>query len=146
VAGLPIPTFLGFLTTVTEAFLAYGAVYPAAYGALNPFYMAVTLSLFIVAPVIYAASYYYHKSKGMLLTLLFKEIPPEYPSNPASVMHALEARDSSPRVYVHPSGRDVESARLAFRGDTKRSLVSNFLLEHRVQPSLLIGCYTIYDE
>ena len=77
IVGVPILTVLGFLTAVTQAFLAYGAVWPSVYGPLNPFYMEVTLMLFVIPPIIYAASYYYHKRKGMSLTLLQKEIPPE---------------------------------------------------------------------
>ena len=78
VGGVPVIAILGGITLVVGAFVAVAAASPAYTGAsVNPYYIAALVGVFIAGLVIYTLSYYYHKSKGLDLTLRFREIPPE---------------------------------------------------------------------
>jgi amino acid transporter len=55
---------------------AYCATYPNTWGGNAIGYLYVVVS-FVLGAVIYAASKSYHKSKGVDITLAYKEIPPE---------------------------------------------------------------------
>ena len=76
-AGVPVITILGFLTAITSGFLAYSSIWPSIYGPVNPMFIAVALGLFVPAPIIYCIAYLYYKTRGMPLSLLHKEIPPD---------------------------------------------------------------------
>ena len=78
IGSIPIISLLGLGTFLTGAFVAIAAASPSFTGAqVNPFYLAAILLTFVVGLLIYVVSYYYHKSKGLDITLRFKEIPPE---------------------------------------------------------------------
>jgi amino acid transporter len=80
--GIPVITILGVAGLISSIFISYSSLSPAVTpppsGALirDLAYAIVPLTI-ISALIIYAVSYYYRRSKGMNLDLVFKEIPPE---------------------------------------------------------------------
>ena len=58
-------------------FLTYQYVTNAAQWSLNNLTVYFVVGTFILGAVLYAASYYYHKGKGVDISLAYKEIPPE---------------------------------------------------------------------
>lgn len=76
--GVPVIAILGVATLLTGLFVAYIAASPIFTGAaVNPLYLAGLAGVFISGLVIYEISAYYHKSKGIDLSLTFNQIPPE---------------------------------------------------------------------
>ena len=77
VAGVPIISILGILTVISAGFVTYAILTPAYSG---PFildnYLAI-VAVFVIPIVIYSASYYYYKSKGIPVEVAQREIPPE---------------------------------------------------------------------
>jgi len=77
-AGIPIVAILGVITLLTGIFVAYIAASPIFTGApVNPYYMAGMIGVFVVGLVIYEVSALYQKSKGIDISLRFKQVPPE---------------------------------------------------------------------
>jgi amino acid transporter len=77
VGGVPVIVVLGVLTVLSSLFIGYSVFLPQFSGPfiLDNFLLLVTV---LVAPLlIYAACYYYYKSKGIPISLAQKEIPPE---------------------------------------------------------------------
>lgn len=77
VAGIPLLSILGMIGAVLFAYLAYNSVTNPAIG---PFTAGAqeTIALVIVLPVIlYAASHFYNKSRGLDLGKVMAQIPPE---------------------------------------------------------------------
>jgi len=58
-------------------FLTYQYITNAAQWSLNSLTVYFVVGTFILGGVIYAASYYYHKARGVNISLAYKEIPPE---------------------------------------------------------------------
>jgi len=58
-------------------FLTYQYVANPVQWSLNNLTVYFVVGTFILGAVIYAASYYYHKGKGVNISLAYKEIPPE---------------------------------------------------------------------
>jgi amino acid transporter len=58
-------------------FLTYQYVTNAAQWSLNNLTVYFVVGTFLLGAIIYAASYYYHKGKGVNISLAYKEIPPE---------------------------------------------------------------------
>jgi len=78
IGGIPVISLLGLSTLLTGAFVAIVAASPSFTGAaINPVYLAFLVLTFVVGLVIYVISYYVQKSRGVDITLRFKEIPPE---------------------------------------------------------------------
>jgi basic amino acid/polyamine antiporter, APA family len=78
VGGVPVIAILGAITFVTGVFVACVAASPIFTGAaINPYYLIGLASVFISGLVIYEISVHYHKSKGLDLSIRFKQIPPE---------------------------------------------------------------------
>jgi APA family basic amino acid/polyamine antiporter len=78
IGGVPVITILGVVTFLTGIFVAYVAASPIITNVpINPFYILGLALVFIAGLALYYASYYYHKGKGLDLSLRFKEIPPE---------------------------------------------------------------------
>jgi amino acid transporter len=77
IGGKPVLSILGVLGAVLFAFLAYNSVTNPAIG---PFTYGAQLTIMIVMAipiVIYAASYYYNKSRGIDLGKVMGQLPPE---------------------------------------------------------------------
>ena len=67
----------GTLTAVVFAYLLYPfLVSPAVWGG-NPFAYGYVVASFIVGAVLYFVSKSYNKSRGIDVTLAYKQIPPE---------------------------------------------------------------------
>jgi len=58
-------------------FLTYQYVTNATQWSLNNLTVYFVVGTFLLGAIIYAASYYYHKGKGVDISLAYKEIPPE---------------------------------------------------------------------
>lgn len=77
IAGIPFLSIFGVVGAVLFAFLAYNSVTNPAIG---PFTSAAqeTIALVVVLPIIlYAASHFYNKSRGLDLGKVMAQIPPE---------------------------------------------------------------------
>lgn len=77
IGGVPVLSLLGVLGAVLFAYLAYNSTTNAAVG---PFALGAQLFVvgLIIAPVvIYAAAYYYNKSRGVDLRLVTGQLPPD---------------------------------------------------------------------
>lgn len=78
IGGVPVIVILGVITVLTAGFVGYSAASPAfTLSPVNPIYLLALVGVFIVGLVIYAISNSYNKSRGVSLSLRFKEIPPE---------------------------------------------------------------------
>jgi amino acid transporter len=67
----------GIANIFVFGFLTYQYVTNAAQWSLNNLTIYFVVGTFLLGAVIYAASYYYHKSRGVDISLAYKEIPPE---------------------------------------------------------------------
>ena len=67
----------GIANIAVFGFLTYQYVTNAAQWSLNNLTVYFVVGTFLLGAIIYAASYYYHKGKGVDISLAFKEIPPE---------------------------------------------------------------------
>lgn len=77
IGGLPILSIAGVAGGILALFVSYATILPAYTGIeLNPVYVASMLLIFLLAIVVYLISHYYHKSKGMPLDVISKELPP----------------------------------------------------------------------
>ncbi len=82
VGGFPIISIFGILTAIGFGYLGYIAFSNALYGngavgGINLFTDELVATIIAIGIIIYAVSYYYHKSRGMNIRLAFNEIPPE---------------------------------------------------------------------
>ena len=77
IGNLPVISLLGVLTVASALFVGYSVFLPQFSGpfVLDNFLAVVAV---VVAPIIiFIVSYFYHKSKGIPVELIQKEIPPE---------------------------------------------------------------------
>jgi len=75
--GVPVLGLLGVLGSVLFAYLAYNSVTNPAIG---PFTFGAQVTILIVTTIpilLYAASYYYNKRRGVDLSRVMAQIPPE---------------------------------------------------------------------
>jgi len=77
VAGVPIMTLSGIVMLIFSAFMVYAAYTAPALGGLNSMSLIFNVAVLLVALPIYAIAYFYNKSKGVDITLQFREVPPE---------------------------------------------------------------------
>ena len=77
VGSVPVVAVLAFASLLISIFMAYVGTIPAVVGEIVPEYVAFLVGLYILGFVIYYASYAYHKSKGIPLDMVFKQLPPE---------------------------------------------------------------------
>ena len=76
--GVPILAWAGIGSIIGEAVnLGVALLIPTVFGGLSVQSILACFASFPLAFVIYAISYYVHKSRGIDLSLVFKEIPPE---------------------------------------------------------------------
>jgi amino acid transporter len=77
IGGLPVIALVGFVAGALSLYVSIATTLPGYTGIpLNPVYVMSMLAIFVLAGVIYLVSYYYHKSKGMPLGVISKELPP----------------------------------------------------------------------
>jgi APA family basic amino acid/polyamine antiporter len=77
ILGVPIMTISGVVMLVFSAFMVYAAYSAPSLGGLNYVSLAFNVAVLLVAIPVYLITYYYHKGKGIDITLQFKEVPPE---------------------------------------------------------------------
>jgi len=77
VVGLPLISWLAIISAVLCAYIVYAGFQPAMVGAINPGYVILTFSVFILGFVIYGISALYRSRTGLPLALTFREVPPE---------------------------------------------------------------------
>jgi amino acid transporter len=76
-AGFPVISWTGVVSLVVIGYLSYNAFTNPAIGPSALSARLIILAIVAVSVIIYAISYYYHKAKGMDLSLLSRELPPE---------------------------------------------------------------------
>jgi amino acid transporter len=76
VAGIPLLTIIGFLTTISFAYIGYLAISNPLIVTLTNYGALVALGVIVGCVAIYYLSKRYHKSRGLDTDLAFKEIPP----------------------------------------------------------------------
>ena len=78
IGPLPVLTLAGVVAGVLCLWVSYSSMLPALTGMaeISPVYTASMLALFVIALVIFAISYAYHKAKGVPIDLVAKELPP----------------------------------------------------------------------
>jgi len=67
----------GIANIFVFGFLTYQYITNGTMWSLNNLTVYFVVGTFILGAVLYAGSYYYHKSKGVNISLAYKEIPPE---------------------------------------------------------------------
>ena len=77
IGGIPVISILGFVTAVVSVFISWAVLKPflegdAPWSGLWPVYVMAGVPV-----VIYVVAHYYHKSKGIPLSLQFSQVPPE---------------------------------------------------------------------
>jgi amino acid transporter len=79
IGGLPVVTVIGLITAVSFAYIGYVAYNnPVVTNpANNGFAIELLGSVIVVGLIVYFASKYYYKSRGINIALAFKDIPPE---------------------------------------------------------------------
>jgi amino acid transporter len=77
IIGVPLMTLSGLIMLIFSAFLVYAAYTAPALGGLNTISLAFNITVLLIALPIYFIAYRYNKSKGIDLTLQFKQVPPE---------------------------------------------------------------------
>jgi hypothetical protein len=77
VTGVPVLSILGVLGAILFGILGFNAVTNPAVGPFT-FYAQVAIVIVVVIPIIiFAASYFYNKSRGIDLSKVWAQIPPE---------------------------------------------------------------------
>ena len=78
IGNIPMVSIFGVITVILAFILGIISMLPAYTGApINPLYISLIPIVFIMAIVIYGISYAANKSRGIELSLIFKELPPE---------------------------------------------------------------------
>ena len=79
IGGLPLMTVIGLITAIAFAYIGFiGYQSPAVTNvAYAGFGFEVLAAVVVIGFIVYFASKYYYKSKGIDITLAFKDIPPE---------------------------------------------------------------------
>jgi hypothetical protein len=79
IGGLPLMTVVGFLTAISFAYIGYiGYSSPAVTNQTYALFgFEVLAAVVVIGFITYFASKSYYKSKGIDISLAFKDIPPE---------------------------------------------------------------------
>jgi amino acid transporter len=77
IGSVPVLSILGVGTLILSIWIGYASIAPAYVGTFNPVYLAFTFAIFGIGVIIYLGSWAYHRSKGIPLDLIFKQLPPE---------------------------------------------------------------------
>jgi hypothetical protein len=77
VGGVPVLSLLGMLGAILFGYLGYNSTINPAVG---PFMLGAQLfvvGLVIFGAIVYAASYFYNRSRGVDLRLVYSQLPPD---------------------------------------------------------------------
>jgi amino acid transporter len=78
IGGVPVITIIGIVGGFLSLFVSYSTTLPSYAGfAINPYYVATIVVVFVIALVVYLISYAVNKSRGLPVELIAKELPPE---------------------------------------------------------------------
>jgi basic amino acid/polyamine antiporter, APA family len=77
VGGIPVVAILGLLSVAFSVFIGYSLFTPSYSGSFVVTNFEVVIGVLVVPLIIYAISYAYRKSRGIDITLIQREIPPE---------------------------------------------------------------------
>lgn len=78
IAGIPVISIMGLLTTIVSIVTVYFTTVPSLTGAASAINLGTTCLVLAVVPfIVFYVSYYTRKSKGIAMDLQFKEIPPD---------------------------------------------------------------------
>ena len=77
IAGVPLVSIIGFITMVGFGYVGYIAYSNAAITTVNGNSVELLVAMIILGFVIYFASNWYHKRKGLDISMALREIPPE---------------------------------------------------------------------
>lgn len=79
IGGFPIISLVGLITAISFAYFGYiGLLSPAVVGVVSAnFDLEVVIAVIVIGFVVYFASKSYYKSKGVDISLAYKDIPPE---------------------------------------------------------------------
>ena len=77
VGGIPVVAILGLLSVAFSVFIGYSLFTPSYSGSFVTTNFEVVIGVLVVPLFIYVISYAYRKSKGVDITLIQREIPPE---------------------------------------------------------------------
>jgi len=76
IAGIPLITIIGILQLLTMGWFTYMFATNPAYGANGTMSVLGIVGVFLAGFVIYYASLFYHKQRGIDISLAFSELPP----------------------------------------------------------------------
>ena len=77
IGPVPLLSLTGVFSLAFIVMLQYYLLSNPLYGANVPSVVVPVAIIFVIGAIIYIPSYYYHKKKGLDLSLVFSEIPPE---------------------------------------------------------------------
>jgi amino acid transporter len=77
IAGIPVVSILGFLTLAVSLFTEWAVAQPFFEGDAEPSQYITVGGMAITPIVIYVIAHYYHKGKGIPLSVQFSQVPPE---------------------------------------------------------------------
>jgi amino acid transporter len=78
IGNVPLVSVFGIVSMVLAFALGVISLLPAYTGApINPLYISLIPAVFTMAIAIYGISYFANKSRGINLSMIFREIPPE---------------------------------------------------------------------
>jgi amino acid transporter len=77
IAGIPVISILGFVTLAVSLFTEWAVAQPFIKGEAEANQYLTVAGMVAVPIVIYAVAHFYHKSKGIPLSLQFSQVPPE---------------------------------------------------------------------
>ena len=78
VGGIPAISIIGLIGFLYLTYVLYGGLTnPSVFGPLSGASLGFMVGVLVFAVVLYYVSVAYHKTKGVDITLAFKEIPPE---------------------------------------------------------------------
>ncbi|HET9671612.1 MAG TPA: APC family permease [Actinomycetota bacterium] len=77
IAGIPVISILGFLTLAVSIFTEWAVAQPFFKGEAEANQYVTVLGMALAPVVIYLVAHFYHKSKGIPLSLQFSQVPPE---------------------------------------------------------------------
>jgi amino acid transporter len=77
IAGIPVISILGFLTLAVSIFTEWAVAQPFFKGDASSLQYVTVGGMVVVPIVIYVIAHFYHKSKGIPLSVQFSQVPPE---------------------------------------------------------------------
>jgi amino acid transporter len=74
---VPLITVLGAASALYSALIAYATISPVFIGTVDPFFLSLTLVLFVIGVAIYYVAYLIRKRQGIPMEAIYASLPPE---------------------------------------------------------------------